>query len=93
MTQWSWKVKLEKDILPCVFSSFCLSQGYEYCTLVINDYYIVYLHVMLNKSTFSRMWKKRTISWCEQYPEYKPSFVDYWLQIVKNQIFIVSTHS
>ena len=45
----------KKNILPCVFSSFCLSQGCKQCILVTNDYHIVYLHIILNMSTFSRI--------------------------------------
>ena len=64
----------EKNILPSAFSSFCLSQCYKQCTLVINDYHIVYSHIILKVSTFSRLSTKQF--WA-QHPEYKPYFVDY----------------
>ena len=52
----------EKNVLPSVFSSFCLSQGCNQCVPVINDYHIVYSHIILNMSTFSKA-ILGTVSW------------------------------
>ena len=68
------KGKIRKNILPYVFSSFCLSQDYKQFTLVANDYHIAYSYIMLNMSTFSRLWTKQF--WV-QYPEYKSNVVDH----------------
>ena len=69
----------KKNITLCVFSNFCLNQGYKQCTIVTNNYHIVYSHIILNASTFSRLWAKQFWS---QYPEYQPNFVDYSFQII-----------
>ena len=41
--------------MPCVFSGFCLRQGYKQCALVINDYYIVYSNIILSQGYRQRI--------------------------------------
>ena len=57
----------KKSTLPCLFPSFCLNRSYEQCTLVTKDDHIVKSHIMLNMSTFSRLWTKQ---FWTQHPDY-----------------------
>ena len=80
---------IRKQCIALVCSVFCLTQGYKQCILVTNNYQIVYSHIIINVSTFSKLWKKQVWS---QYPEYKLNCVDYTLQIIKRHIFMVLSH-
>ena len=70
------KGKIRKKYIALRFSSFCLSQDYKQCTLATNDYHIVYSHIILNMSTFLRLW---TNQFWAQYAGNKPNFADYSL--------------
>ena len=83
------KGKIGKKIYCLAFSQVS-SQGHKQCTLVTNDYHIVYSYIILNMITFSRLWTKQF--WAK-HPEYKLNFIDYSLQIIKTHLFTVLTQS